>query len=134
MILLLIPNIIYAFQNKSSENKCKSKVMNFVEQIGRYGSMFLMIFSIGIFEYVWKSDEAFAMWLIVNVLLILTYWTLWGFYSRSQQMILAILLAVVPSMLFILSGYFIRHWLLMGFGFVFLIGHTYVTYQNNRDV
>ena len=46
MILLLVPNIIYAVKEKNQENKCTNKFMNLVEQIGRYGSMFLMVFSV----------------------------------------------------------------------------------------
>ena len=37
VVLLLIPNIVYAVKNKDSENLCKNRFMNILEQIGRYG-------------------------------------------------------------------------------------------------
>ncbi len=48
VVLLLIPNIIYAIKFKNQQNKCTNKAMNIIEQIGRYGCMFLMVFNIGI--------------------------------------------------------------------------------------
>ena len=36
VILLLIPNIIYAVRVKNQKNKCTNKFMNILEQIGRY--------------------------------------------------------------------------------------------------
>lgn len=50
VVLLLVPNIIYAVKEKNQENKCTNKLMNLVEQIGRYASMFLMVFNIGLAE------------------------------------------------------------------------------------
>lgn len=37
VIILLIPNIFYAIKNKDIENRCRNKIMNAIEQIGRYG-------------------------------------------------------------------------------------------------
>lgn len=47
VVLLLIPNIIYAVRVKDQHNQCTNKAMNMLEQIGRYGSMFFMVFHIG---------------------------------------------------------------------------------------
>lgn len=38
---IMIPNVIYAAKNKDEKNKCTNKAMNIIEQIGRYGSIFL---------------------------------------------------------------------------------------------
>ena len=46
VVLLLIPNVIYAFKFREQENKCKNKGINILEQTGRYASMFLMVFNI----------------------------------------------------------------------------------------
>ena len=58
--LLLIPNIIYAFKFRGVENQCRSSAMNKLEQIGRYGCMFLMIFNIGILEFSFSSIGMFV--------------------------------------------------------------------------
>lgn len=132
VIGLLIPNIIYALKNKNLENKCKNKVMNIVEQVGRYGSMALMIFNLGMKELAFKSNEIFVLWLICTIILLLLYWLFWMVYSKAPKLFTAILLAVIPSMIFITNGLFLRQWLLVLFGVIFLTGHSYVTYENNK--
>lgn len=131
MVLMLPPNILYAFKTKTAENKCKNKAMNVSEQIGRYGSMLFMIFNIGIYEFGFRSNETFGLWKISMIVLILLYWFYWFLYFRSQQLFTAMMLAIIPSIIFISSGYLYRHWLLLIFGILFSIGHIFVTYQNN---
>lgn len=38
VVLLLIPNIIYAFKVKKRENKCTNRFMNILEQIENYNA------------------------------------------------------------------------------------------------
>jgi hypothetical protein len=132
IVLMLLPNMLYAYKNKSIENKCKNKAMNLLEQIGRYGSMFLMIFNIGLYEFGFRSKAAFVLWLISSFLLMLLYWAFWYFYFKSPQIFTSMMLAIIPSLIFISSGFFLRHWLLVIFGVTFSIGHIYVTYMNNK--
>ena len=44
VILLLIPNVVYALRNRGEENLCANRAMNLLEQTGRYGSIVLMWF------------------------------------------------------------------------------------------
>ncbi|MDF2486820.1 MAG: hypothetical protein K0R46_2988 [Herbinix sp.] len=131
VVLMLLPNILYAYLKKPAENQCKNKAMNALEQIGRYGSMFLMVFNIGIFEFGFYSNKAFAVWLICTVALLLFYWLYWFLYFSDPKITSAMLLAIIPSLIFVSSGFFLRHWLLVIFGAIFSVGHIYVTYQNN---
>jgi hypothetical protein len=132
VILMLLPNIIYAIKLKTFENKCKNKTMNRMEQIGRYGSMFFMIFNIGLYEFGFQSNVKFVIWLFVIVLLLLLYWLFWYIFFSSPRNTLPMILAILPSAVFITSGLFLRHWLLIISGILFSIGHIYVTYQNNQ--
>ena len=59
VVLLLIPNIIHAIKVKNQKNKCSNKFLNVMEQIGRYGCMFLMVFNIGIAEFGFRSVGIF---------------------------------------------------------------------------
>ena len=59
VIAILIPNIIYACKFRGAENKCTNKVMNILEQIGRYGCMLLLVLSIGRGEFAFGSVFAF---------------------------------------------------------------------------
>ena len=132
IVLLLIPNAIYAYKNKNIENKCKNKLMNIIEQIGRYGSMLLMVFNIGVVELGFKSNESFAIWIISVIILMILYWIFWILYFKSKGLIKAMVLAIIPSIIFIYTGIMLRYWLLVTFGVLFAVGHIYVTYKNNK--
>lgn len=130
VVLLLIPNIIYAIKNKDQENRCANKVMNVLEQIGRYGCMFLMAFNIGIVEFGFGSVEAFLVYLFGNIILMATYWIIWGLYFKKKAYWKQIALAVIPTFLFLLNGITMRHYLLVIFAVIFGVGHIYVTNKN----
>lgn len=133
VVLLLIPNIIYAIKEKEQQNKCTNKFMNVMEQIGRYGCMFLMIFNIGIAEFGFGSASAFFAYLFGNTLLMILYWIIWMLYFNKHTYLKQILLAVIPTCLFLLSGITMRHYLLVIFGVIFGIGHLYVTNKNRLN-
>ncbi len=40
VILMLLPNILYATKNRDEKNLCKNKLMNVIEQAGRYSCRF----------------------------------------------------------------------------------------------
>lgn len=132
--LLIIPNMVYFYRdkNKPMVNKCRNKVILTAEQIGRYGTMALMIFPLGIGEFSLPSDESFAIYLMINVVLLLLYWIAWYFYMRSNHAVLAIILAVIPSIIFVLNGVLLSHGLLILFGVIFAVSHIYITYQNTE--
>ncbi|MBE5874088.1 MAG: hypothetical protein E7287_06715 [Lachnospiraceae bacterium] len=133
VVLLLIPNIIYAIKDKNKQNKCTNKFMNVIEQIGRYGCMFLMVFNIGIAEFGFGSVYAFLIYLFGNTLLIILYWIIWILYFKKHTYLKQMSLAVIPTCLFLLSGITMQHYLLVLFGVIFGMGHIYVTSKNRED-
>ena len=133
VILLLIPNMVYAIKFKDQKNPCTNKFMNILEQIGRYACMFLMVFNIGIAEFGFGSVGAFLIYIIGNVLLMLSYWVIWILYFHKQSFGKQIALAILPTGLFLLSGITMQHCLLRLFGLVFGVGHVYVTYKNRIE-
>ncbi len=132
VVLLLIPNVIYAVKYRDVENLCKNKVMNVLEQIGRYGSMFLMVFNIGIAEFGFVSTNAFLIYFLGSIVLMLAYWIIWIIFFVNQSMWNRMALAIIPTLLFLLSGCTLRHILLIITAIVFGIGHIYVTYINAK--
>lgn len=130
VILLLIPNIIYAVRVKNQKNKCTNKFMNILEQIGRYGCMFLMIFNIGIVESGFPSINAFIIYLVGNTVLMLSYWIIWMLYFNKQTYREQMALAVIPTGIFLLSGITMLHYFLIIFAVIFGIGHIYVASRN----
>ena len=133
VVLLLVPNIIYAFKFRNQQNRCTNKFMNAIEQIGRYGCMFLMVFNIGIAEFGFCSKTAFSVYLIGNSLLMLSYWIIWFLYFKRQTYWKQLALAIIPTCLFLLSGITMRHYLLVIFAVIFGAGHIFVTIKNRVD-
>lgn len=133
VVLLLIPNIIYAIKEKNQENKCTNRFMNFSEQIGRYGCLFLMVFNIGLSEFGFSSIEAFVVYLLGNLLFMVSYWFIWVLYFKKKAYWKQIALALIPTGIFLLSGITMLHFLLILFAVIFGIGHLYVTNKNRVD-
>ena len=132
VILMLLPNIIYAVKFHGLANKCKNKTMNIIEQIGRYSSMFLIIFNIGVVEFGFSSTEAFIIYFIGNTILIIVYWIIWSMYFKKRILWKSMVLAIIPTAIFLLSGVTLRHYFLVISAIFFGIGHIYVTYQNAK--
>lgn len=132
VILILLPNILYAVKFHGLENKCKNKTMIIIEQIGRYLSIFLSIFNIGLIEFGFSSVEAFIVYFVGNTILMISYWIIWCQYFKNMVLWKSITLAIIPTAIFLLSGITLRHYLLVTSAIVFGIGHIYVTYQNAK--
>lgn len=131
MALILLPNMLYAYKNKSFKNKCTDKAIIISEQCTRYGCMLLMIFNIGIFEFGFKTDKVFMLYFIGNIILICAYLIIWCLYFKNEKPAFAMLLAIIPSAIFIFSGAVSGHLLLIGCGIIFSFSHIYITYKNN---
>ena len=130
VILLLLPNCIYAIKNKDQKNKCSNKIMNITEQIGRYGCMVLMIFSIGIKEFGFSSVEAFLIYLFGNAMLLIVYWIVWGLYFYKKCFWKEMVLSIIPACIFLLSGLSLEYYLLVLFAVIFAYGHIHMTVKN----
>lgn len=130
VVCMLIPNIIYAIKYRGMENSCKSKVWNITEQLGRYISMFLMVFNIGIAEFGFNSVGAFLVYAFGNIVLLAAYWIVWICYFVKQGKAKQMALAVIPTGIFLVSGITLEHWLLVASGILFGIGHIYITSCN----
>lgn len=130
--LLLVPNIVYAVRFPGGENRCRNRWMNLLEQIGRYASMVLMIFPVGVWEFGFPSVGAMLAYLAGNAGLLAAYWIVWGLYFRKQTRRRALALALLPTGMFLLSGVTLGHWLLVLSAVLFGVGHVYVTLENQK--
>lgn len=131
VILMLVPNTVYVYKNPQIQNKCTSKLMNIVEQVGRYGTMLLMGLTINVAAMGFSSYESFALWIIIEASLLLFYYFFWFIYAKKPTMSYALVLAIIPSAIFILTGLFSRYYLLVTMGMIFCVGHIYVTVKNH---
>lgn len=134
VILMLVPNIIYAIKHREMKNLCEKKVMNILEQIGRFASIFLMMFHIGVAELGFGSVEAFLVYFFGNIVLLLAYFVIWILFFKKNTLGKGMALAIIPTFLFLLSGLTMRYWLLVCSAIIFGIGHIYVSYANYKDL
>ncbi|MBQ6118888.1 MAG: hypothetical protein IJK98_06620 [Clostridia bacterium] len=131
--LLLIPNIVYAIKHKGEKNLCTNKLMNALEQVGRYACIVLMWLPLLVWEFGFPGEVEMLLYLAGNAALLIAYWIVFARYFKEKSAEQALVLAILPACVFLLSGLTLRHWLLAAFAVVFAIGHIYVT-QKNADV
>ena len=130
VILMLIPNIVYAIKNKDEKNLCTNRLMNVIEQIGRYACIVLMWLPLLVWKFGFQSVFELLLYLFGNGALLLAYRIVFFRYMRKRSKASALTLAILPSCIFLMSGILLRHWLLVGFAVLFAVGHIYVTLKN----
>ena len=135
IVLILVPNIIYAVKFRGKETKCNCcRSMYILEQIGRYGSMFLMVFNIGIADFGFASAQHFVAYLIANATLLLAYFIVYALYFKQQTNWKSMALAIIPSCLFLIDGILLGHILLVSFAIIFALAHICITRKDSCSV
>lgn len=129
IVVMLVPNIIYAIKNKDLENRYNNKVVNWAEQIGRYASMGLTVFPVGVAGF--DTDGCMLAYLIGNSVLLVAYLGVWVLYFQRKTLQKALLLAIIPTIIFLLCGVTLKHPILIISSVIFGISHILITYKNN---
>ena len=132
VVLMLVPNIVYAIKNKGEQNRCTNRFMNVIEQIGRYACIVLMWLPLLVWKFGFAGVGEMLLYFAGNGILLAAYWVVYFIYFKKKKIGLALSLAVLPACIFLLSGILLRHWLLVGFAALFAVGHIYVTYKNGE--
>lgn len=133
MAVILIPNILFAVKCKDGfENKWKNRTVETVEQIGRFGCFGFMIFNIPGTWFGWWSDEAFAVYFVVDALLVGLYCLVWIVCFRKSSLFRALALSILPSILFLFSGIMTRSVLLTISALLFAPAHIAISWQNAK--
>ena len=130
VIALLIPNIIYALKNKGEKNLCKNRMMNIIEQIGRYGCIIFMWLPLFVREFGFGSVAQMLFFTLTNIALLCAYLIIFALHLKKKSPKKAMALAILPSCIFLISAIILRHWLLLGFALLFTVGHIYVSAKN----
>ncbi len=128
VILLLIPNIVYALRHRGGGISGGNRAINILEQIGRFGCMIFMVVPLGVKGgglgfYSW---EALIIWVAGTALLLLAYYVCWALFAWRPGRKLALALAVIPCGVFLLSAVLLRHWVLAVFTGIFTGSHLYI--------
>jgi hypothetical protein len=131
--VIMIPNILFAMKCKDGfVNKWNNKSVETVEQIGRFGCFGFMIINIPGTWFGWWSDEAFAVYLVVDAVLVTLYCVIWAVWFRKSSVFRALALSIIPSVLFLFSGIMSRSILLTIAAVLFAPSHILISYQNTK--
>ena len=131
--VIMIPNILFAMKCKDGfVNKWNNKSVETVEQIGRFGCFGFMIINIPGTWFGWWSDEAFAIYLLVDAVLVTLYCVIWAVCFRKSSVFRALALSIIPSVLFLFSGIMSRSILLTIAAVLFAPSHILISYQNAK--
>jgi len=131
--VIMIPNILFAMKCKDGfVNKWNNKSVETVEQIGRFGCFGFMIINIPGTWFGWWSDEAFAVYLVVDAGLVTLYCVIWAVCFRKSSVFRALALSIIPSVLFLFSGIMSRSILLTIAAVLFAPSHILISYQNAK--
>ena len=131
--VIMIPNILFAMKCKDGfVNKWNNKFVETVEQIGRFGCFGFMIINIPGTCFGWWSDEAFAVYLVVDAVLVTLYCGIWAICFRKSSVFRALALSIIPSVLFLFSGIMSRSILLTIAALLFAPSHIMLSYQNAK--
>ena len=131
--IIMVPNIIFALKCRDGfENKWNNKGVEIVEQIGRFGCFGFMVINIPGTWFGWWSNEAFALYLIVNSILIILYCLIWTVCFRKNTVFKALVLSIIPSIIFMFSGIMSRSVLLIVASLLFAPTHILISYKNAK--
>ncbi|MEG0844160.1 MAG: hypothetical protein RSD22_10170 [Romboutsia sp.] len=104
MTIIMIPNVIFVMKEKNFESKYHNKTVELIEQIGRFGSMGLMIFNIPLLDYGYWFTNGKVLYVFSIAILSILYCIVWFLYFKKASIEKAILLAIIPTILFLSSG------------------------------
>ena len=131
--VIMIPNILFAMKCKDGfVNKWNNKSVETVEQIGRFGCFGFVIINIPGTWSGWWSDEAFAVYLVVDAVLVTLYCVIWAVCFRKSSVFRALALSIIPSVLFLFSGIMSLSILLTIAAVLFAPSHILISYQNAK--
>ena len=134
MVLIMIPNIVFAIKCRSGfENTYHNNKAQISEQIGRYGCFITMIFNVPFTAFGFSSDEALAIYLIVNTALTLLYCIIWVIFFNKSCVFRALSLSIIPSAIFLFSGILSRTVLLFISAIIFAPSHILISYKNAAE-
>ena len=98
IVVIMVPNIVYAVKCRDGfENKWSNKGVEIIERIGRFGCFGFMVVNIPGTWFGWWSDEAFAMYLIANSVLVILYCVIWIICFRKSTVFKALALSGIPA-------------------------------------
>lgn len=131
MLVIMVPNMVFAVRNKDGfQNLWSNKAVEFLEQIGRFSCFGFMVLTIPGCGFGFLSNEAFTLYLVIDVVLTAIYCLVWIICFKKNSIFRALALSIIPSCIFIVSGVLSRYWPLMISSVIFAPCHIAISYKN----
>ena len=129
IVLILIPNLIFAMKHPEGfENKWSNKLVETLEQIGRFGCFIMMVVKTPWWGF--SSAEAFIVYIAVSATLTLAYIVIWAVCFKKSSLFRALALSIIPSVLFIFCGAVSHEYILLALGILFAPCHIAISVKN----
>lgn len=131
VIVILIPNILFAITCKEGfENRYQNKLVEILEQIGRFGCFFSMFLIIPFMNKGYWFNHGEIVYLILGVLLVALYCFGWTIFWKENSIRKSLYLSVIPVVLFVESGIISGNIMLVIFAIIFAPCHIRISYMN----
>lgn len=131
VVIILIPNIVFAMTCKDGfENRYQNKLVETLEQIGRFGCFFSMFIMIPYMNKGYWFQQGKMVYLILGFLLVNLYCLGWIVFWKENSVRKSLYLSIVPSLLFLESGVLSGNILLLIFAVIFAPCHILISYRN----
>ena len=133
MVIIMVPNIVYAIRCKDGfANRWQNKIVETLEQIGRFGCFGFMVINIPGTWFGWWSDGAFSAYIIVDSVLVFFYCLFWIVLWKKNNLFRALALSIIPSAVFLFSGVLSRSVLLIVSALLFAPMHILISSKNTN--
>ena len=134
MVVIMIPNIVFAIRCKDGfENKWNNKLVEKLEQNGRFFCLVFMVVNVPKTWFGWGSYEAFAVYLLGDTALLIVYCVIWIVCFKKNSVFRALSLSIIPSVIFLFSGIMSRSVLLIIAAVIFAPCHILISYKNAKN-
>lgn len=131
VVIILIPNIVFAISCKDGfENRYQNKLVETLEQIGRFGCFFSMFIVVPYMNKGYWFQQGKAIYLILGFLLVGLYCLGWIVFWKENSIRKSLYLSMIPSLLFLESGVVSGNILLLIFAVIFAPCHILISYWN----
>lgn len=131
VLVIMVPNIIFAMKNKGGfRNLWNNRVVEILEQVGRFSCFGFMVLIIPGCGFGFSSDNAFAVYLLTDGILSAAYCLIWFICFWKKSIFRALALSIIPSLLFLISGALSHYWPLLLASILFAPCHIAISYKN----
>lgn len=130
--VIMVPNIIFAFKCREGfADQWKNRLVEAIEQVGRFGCFVFMVINIPDACFRWWFDGAFEVYLIANAALTAAYCIIWAVCFKKSSVFRALALSIIPSVMFLMSGVLIGSVPLAIAAALFAPSHIAISYKNS---